>query len=280
MKRMRVSGIECVRLATQLLQRLHAADHTAGVWGTADLQWWWRRPRSSDAIEQLFLVDEEGPVATALLTDWVDWWQIDPIVLFDDALPIVWSDALAKVPATKVEVLVRDDDSALLSVLESSGFERHPDAGGITWTTAGELPPLRELPSGYTLTDRSMTASGPHWLEARNGRDVEPRLRETQLYDPALDLAVHTSDGDLAAYALFWLDPVTSIGMLEPMRTEDHHQRRGVGRALVSSGMHRLVDRGAEHLKVGYATEAAKSLYVDAGGVPLHASMLMYRRSA
>jgi hypothetical protein len=94
MKQIRASGIECVRLATQLLQRLHRADHTAGVWGTADIQWWRRRPRSSDAIEQLFLVDDEGPVATALLTDWVDRWQIDPIVLSDDALPLVYAKML------------------------------------------------------------------------------------------------------------------------------------------------------------------------------------------
>jgi hypothetical protein len=64
----RASGFEYVILATQLLQRARLADAEAGVWEAADLQWWWRTPRRSDAVDQLFWIDDDGPVA-GVLTD-------------------------------------------------------------------------------------------------------------------------------------------------------------------------------------------------------------------
>ena len=82
---------------------------------------------------------------------------------------------------------------------------------------------------------------------------------------PALDLAAETADGQVGGYALFWFDPVTQVGMLEPMRVEDEYQRRGLARAMLSAGLDRLAARGARRLKVSYATAAARSLYVGAG---------------
>ena len=41
-----------------------------------------------------------------------------------------------------------------------------------------------------------------------------------------LDLAVYAPNGDIAAYGLFWADPVTGVGLVEPMRTEDAYQGR------------------------------------------------------
>jgi ribosomal protein S18 acetylase RimI-like enzyme len=53
--------------------------------------------------------------------------------------------------------------------------------------------------------------------------------------------------------------------MVEPMRVEDEYQRRGLGRAILSAGLDRLAKRGARRLKVGYASDAARALYVGAG---------------
>ena len=73
------------------------------------------------------------------------------------------------------------------------------------------------------------------------------------------------ADGQTAGYALFWFDPVTEVGLVEPMRVEDAYQRRGLARALLTAGLERLARRGARRLKVGYATEPARALYVGAG---------------
>ena len=100
---------------------------------------------------------------------------------------------------------------------------------------------------------------------ATKRRAVEARLRQCSLYDAGLDLAVEATDGQTAGYALFWFDPVTKVGMVEPMRVEDAFQRRGLARAMLIAGLERLAERGATRLKVGYATEAARELYVGAG---------------
>jgi ribosomal protein S18 acetylase RimI-like enzyme len=49
------------------------------------------------------------------------------------------------------------------------------------------------------------------------------------------------------------------------MRVEDAFQRRGLARAMIAEGAARLASRGAERLKVGFSTDAARALYTSAG---------------
>ena len=60
---------------------------------------------------------------------------------------------------------------------------------------------------------------------ARNSEAVEDRLRQTSLYDPTLDLSVEDTEGTVAGYPLFWFDPITLVGLVEPMRVEDRFWR-------------------------------------------------------
>ena len=124
---------------------------------------------------------------------------------------------------------------------------------------------MAALPEGFVLVDRALDTTKPHPMRSRSGDGVEARLRQCSLYDPALDLAVEAADGQTAGYALFWFDPVTEVGLVEPMRVEDAYQRRGLARAMLTAGLARLAQRGARRLKVGYGTEVARRLYVGAG---------------
>jgi predicted N-acetyltransferase YhbS len=265
----RASGREYLALVTQLLQRARLADAEAGLWEAADLQWWWRMPRSSDVMDQLFWIDGDGPVAAVVLTEWRRGWGCDPIAVPGVSPPSdqLWARALTAIDDRALEgvhVLVRDDglEQTLLGDLGFVADES--DRGGITWMGAAERPAVSTLPDGFALVDRE-TATDPHPMRHRNGEAVEARLRECSLYDPGLDLAVETGDGEVAGYALFWFDPVTYVGLLEPMRVEDAFQRRGLARALLTEGVERLVQRGARRLKVGYSTEPARALYTGAG---------------
>jgi len=270
-RELRASGLEYLAFATELLQRARLGDLEAGLWEAADLQWWWRTPRRSDAIDHLFWVDDEGPVAGVVLTDWGRAWGCDPIVVPGVPtvpLPTVWARAVEAIDALgleAVEVLARDDDFELLGLLAGAGFVAGADRSGITWMSARDRPEVAALPEGFVLVDRARKPTRPHPMRRRSGEAVEARLRQCSLYDPALDLAVEAADGQAAGYALFWFDPVTHVGLVEPMRVEDAYQRRGLARAMLTAGIDRLAKRGARRLKVGYGTDVARGLYVGAG---------------
>jgi predicted N-acetyltransferase YhbS len=274
MQEVRASGLEYLRLATELMQRIRLADPEAGLWEAADLQWWWRTPRRSDVIDQLFWIDGDGPVAAVVLTEWRRAWGCDPIAVPPVStvpLSTVWRGAIEAIAALELEsvdVLARDDDLELLGLLVGSGFVADGDGSGITWMNADDRPELAPLPEGFMLVDRARARTKPHPMRKRNGSRVEARLRQCSLYDPALDLAVEASDGEVAGYSLYWFDPVNEVGLVEPMRVEDGYQRRGLARAMLTAGLERLAERGARRLKVGYGTEAARKLYVGAGFRP------------
>jgi len=265
------SGLEYLVLATELLQRARLADAEAGLWEAADLQWWWRTPRSSDALDQFFWIDDEGPVAGLVLTDWGRAWGCDPIVVPGVStvpLSTVWARAVEAIEAfglEAVEVLARDDDVELRTLLSGAGFAADDYQSGITWMNAEERRDVAALPEGFVLVDRAQETTTPHPMRRRSGEAVEARLLQCSLYDPGLDLAVEAPDGQAAGYSLFWFDPVTEVGLLEPMRVEDAYQRRGLARAMLTAGLDRLAQRGARRLKVGYATDVARGLYVGAG---------------
>jgi predicted N-acetyltransferase YhbS len=108
---------------------------------------------------------------------------------------------------------------------------------------AQDRPDVAALPKGFVLVDRAQETTRPHPMRRRSGEGVEARLRQVSLYDPALDLAVEAADGQAAGYALFWFDPVTEVGLVEPMRVEDAYQRRGLARAMLTAGLNRLAKR-------------------------------------
>ena len=270
LEEVRVTGFAYVDLATKLLQRARLADAPAALWEAADAQWWWRKPRRSDEIEQLFWTDDDGPVAAVLLTDFGRAWQCDPVVVpgvSTIALSTVWAHAAEAIDALQpeaVEVFARDDDFAFVDILQRAGFVAESQSG-IAWMNADDRAPVANLPEGFVLVDRADETIKPHHMRRRNGEGVEARLRQCSLYDPAIDVAVEAADGRVAGYALFWFDPVTEVGLVEPMRVEDEYQRRGLARALLTSGLDRLARLGARRIKVGYSSDAAGALYTGAG---------------
>ena len=171
---------------------------------------------------------------------------------------------------------VHQDDQQLTALAVRDGFALSDELSGTTWMDADRRPPATHI-EGFRLLDRMARADRPHPMVPRNGRLVEARLRQCSLYDPSLDLAVEDRDGRVAGYALFWFDPKTSVGLLEPMRVEDEYQRRGLARMLLTNGLERLARKGARSLKVGFETDAARSLYLGAGFVQTSVDRLLIR---
>lgn len=267
-------GISYLREVTTLLQRVRTADSTAGVFEAADYQWWWRTPRPTDIVPQLFWFDDsDRPVAALVATDWGDAVGLDPIVMPDATVEWIGhavERGLAHATDSgfeNLEFVVDRRDELMIGVLAGHGFTTMEDEGVDSWLAADSRPAISPLHSSYRLVTRLETMPAPHHMIPRSGPDVESRLRQTSLYRPDLDLLVLDDDERPAAYGLFWLDPETATGLVEPMRTEDDHQRRGLARHVLTAGLNRLFEAGAARVKIAWKQDnpASSTLYPDVG---------------
>ena len=68
------------------------------------------------------------------------------------------------------------------------------------------------------------------------------------------------SEGDLAAFMMPFDDPTRSA-YFEPVATIPSHQKRGLGKALLTEGLRRLQRMGATRAFVGGYSDAANALY-------------------
>lgn len=286
MRERHLVGVHYLEAATALLQRVRSAHPTAGLFEAADLQWWWRTPRSTDNLPQLFWFDYLGrPEAAVIATDWGDRIGLDPFVMPDatpDWVAHVMERGLAHAGESGFEAVVLEVDSAddvLRDVLVDHGFTIEGDGMAETWLAADARPEISPLHEDYRLSSRLDTMPRPHHMIPRSGPDVETRLRQTSLYRPDLDLVVLDSQDSVAAYGLFWHDPVSATGLIEPMRTEDDHQQRGLARHILTAGIDLLATAGAERLKICYHLDnpASKSLYLSVGFEPVRQTIVFSR---
>jgi GNAT superfamily N-acetyltransferase len=194
---------------------------------------------------------------------------------------VVWARALEEAGAYAVDgfdVPVRDDDPVLEELVAGSGLVAG-ESDSTAWMNADDRPSVQSPAEGFALVDRTQRRAMPHPMRHRNGDEVEERLRECPLYDPELDLAVEAVDGGVAGYSLYWFDPVTKVGLVEPVRVEDEYQRRGLARAMLTAGIDRLAAKGAQRMKVSYRTEPAGALYQGLGLQPTSTTTWYERRS-
>lgn len=285
-------GLRCLESASALLRRIRSMHPTAGSLEAADLQWWWRSPRSTDNIPQLFWFDGQGrPEAAVIATDWGDEVALDVIVMPDaspDEVAHVVERGLAHAAACgfeAVSVVIDAADDVMRAVLAGHGFAIDHDASPLSivtaWLAADARPSIRPLREDHRLLRRLDTMDRPHHMIRRSGPNVEARLRQTPLYRADLDLLILEAHDGVAAYALFWFDPETATGLVEPMRTEDEHQRRGLARHLLAAGIQRLTEAGAARIKLCFSpgNPAARDLYLGVGFVPEKQTVVLTGRA-
>jgi ribosomal protein S18 acetylase RimI-like enzyme len=91
-------------------------------------------------------------------------------------------------------------------------------------------------------------------------------IQTAPLYRRDLDLVAIAPDEAIAAFCTIWFDDVTRSAYFEPVATVPAHQRRGLGKALLTEGLRRLQRMGATRAFVGGYSLAANTLYQSVMG--------------
>jgi GNAT superfamily N-acetyltransferase len=264
-----VAGFEYLEAVTRVLQRRRLAEPERETWEAAEVQWWWPRDQHEDPSYARVWCDADGPTAAVIFTRWGS--ELGCTVLADGDFAPAWrftSERSGHLQATAIEMEILDRDVRTQDAARAIGYLPSQDSYIASWLDPSEIrAPKRPLLGGYEIVSRAQAVDRPHPMAGRNGAEVESRLRHCSLYDSTLDLAVRAADDTIAGYALFWADPVTRVGVVEPMRVEAAHSGRGLATQLLSAGLQRLVEHGCTRLKViaSSSNPVALALYAGAG---------------
>lgn len=132
-----------------------------------------------------------------------------------------------------------------------------------------------ELPEGYrfvAMTEDTDFAERTDihrevWAPSRLTLDGYRTLRTAPAYDPHLDMVVQAPDGRYAVYVHGWYDPVSRVGLLEPVGCRAEFRGRRLTSTLIHELLRRFVERGATRAVVTSDPEndPATALYRSTG---------------
>jgi GNAT superfamily N-acetyltransferase len=174
---------------------------------------------------------------------------------------------------------VNVQDSVHKKVLADCGYahSRHADEHmrrrSLTQPIADPVPP-----SGYSLRalGEEEELSARSWLSWKAFHPDEPdekyrgwewykNVQRVPIYRRDLDLVAVAPDGELAAFCTVWFDHVTRTAEFEPVGTHPAHQKRGLGKAVMTEGLRRARNLGATQASVSSYSPAAHALYESMG---------------
>lgn len=120
-----------------------------------------------------------------------------------------------------------------------------------------------ELPARSWLSWRAFHPNQPD--ERYEGWEWYRNVQRAPMYRRDLDLVAVAPDGELAAFCTLWFDEVTRTAAFEPVGTHPDHQRKGLGKALLTEGLRRVHRLGATLATVASYSQSAGALYASVG---------------
>lgn len=180
-------------------------------------------------------------------------------------------------PGQRFFVLVHDQAPARQDILRQRGYA---EAGGTVetlWRRDLTTPlPEVSVPVGYHVRAIG-DIGGPDWPQRSwvswrafhpdepdadyGGWEWSLNWSRSPLYRQQLDIVAAAPDGQIAAYCVLWYDDVTRTGLFDPVAVMPEHQRRGLGRAIITEALHRAKNMGARLATVGGYEPGANALY-------------------
>jgi len=174
---------------------------------------------------------------------------------------------------------VNAQDAVQKEILTRSGYARSKfSAEHMRRRPFSQPIPDAVPPAGYTiraLGDES-ELPGRSWLSWKVFHPDEPdekyegwewyrNIQRVPIYRRDLDIVAVASNGELAAFCTVWFDDITRTAVFEPVGTHPNHQKRGLGRAVMSEGLRRAQRLGATLATVSSYSAGAHALYESMG---------------
>ena len=199
---------------------------------------------------------------------------------------LAYAEQHLRTPATAADPAVLtlvslESDTRRNELLAAHGFVRTDGFLASHIFDLGKPIPTPRLPAGFAFRDMAGGLSTAE-LEARvnvHRAAFHPSkvtaatynaARSSASFRPDLDLVVVAPNGDFAAYCTIWFEPENRVGLYEPVGCHPDYQRRGLGKAALHEGLHRLRELGAVRAHVGsWQDNSAGALLYKAAGFQL-----------
>jgi len=254
----------------------------------------------------LWIDEKDQLVAWAVLQ--TPFWAIDYAVRSDaPALlhqrVLTWTDHRAQAargtasarPMWFINVF-RDQQQRIVD-LEAAGWACQADVGDNSWSKVFMVRALESAPSdasvptGFTIRPLAGPSEVAAYVALHRAVFESESMTEAwrhqtlqqPAYVPTLDLVAVAPDGRLAALCVCWFDahgPTgRPCGQIEPLGVHADFRGHGLGRAILTEGLQRLRQHGAQDAVVetdNYRNDAF-ALY-EAAGLQVTRSVLVYRK--
>lgn len=185
---------------------------------------------------------------------------------------------------------VAETDRSRIQWLEMRGFQPSQQGMLILQRSLNSRLPAVHLPEGFHV--RPVAGENEVRLRAEvsyaafgSEKPFEDylqrmlRFMRSPVYQPELDLVVVSPEGAFVSFCILWTDSVNQVGLFEPVGTHPDFQGRGLGKAVLASGLQRLRHLGMTHASVCVETDnpAAIHLYESMGFHPSY-RLLTYEK--
>jgi GNAT superfamily N-acetyltransferase len=213
------------------------------------------------------------------------FFQIHPAFRDDVSMSEMLDVAEQKLPnakeAGRKELIawVNADDDSTKKLFTERGYVRSKfSVEHMRYRCCSKPVPDTVPQSGYTV--RSLGDEGElparSWLSWKVFHPDEPdekyqgwewykNVQRVPLYRRDLDIVAVAPHGELAAFCTVWFDDITRTAVFEPVGTHPDHQKRGLGKAVMSEGLRRAQRLGADLATVSSYSTGAHALYESMG---------------
>jgi GNAT superfamily N-acetyltransferase len=233
------------------------------------------------------LWEKEGQIAAMVNPDnpGEAFFQIHPACREELSIAEMLDAAEKKIPAPnengkqQLIVWVNAADEAMKRLFTERGYARSKYSAEHMRRRFFTKPiPDPVTPSGYCVRALGDESELParSWVSWKAFHPDEPddkyegwqwyhNIQRVPIYRRDLDIVAVAPNGEFAAFCTVWFDDVTRTAVFEPVGTHPDHQKRGLGKAVMSEGLRRAQSLGATLATVSSYGKSAHALYESMG---------------